>query len=136
VTATEKGVLSYTIESFYKFVGEKRLMAAQCTKCESMLLPPKPICTKCRSTELVWVELGRRGRLLTYTVIHVPPKRFQTLAPYVVGIIELEGHLRLTGMIRHVKLEEVKVGMDLEVDFDTTVSLQWPKWPRYFFKPI
>jgi uncharacterized OB-fold protein len=58
------------------------------------------------------------------------------LAPYVVGIIELDGHLCLTGMIRHVKPEEVKVGMDLEVDFDTTVSSQWPKWPRYFFRPI
>jgi hypothetical protein len=42
---------------------------------------------------------------------------------------------QLPGMIRNLKLEDLRIGMDLEVDFETTVPKEWPRWPRYFFKP-
>ncbi|MFB0501216.1 MAG: Zn-ribbon domain-containing OB-fold protein [Candidatus Bathyarchaeia archaeon] len=125
----------FTIEQFYKFIGERRLMAAKCRKCASLLLPPRNLCPKCFSTELEWTKLEERGRLMTYTVIHVPPVQFQPMAPYAVGIIRLEDGPHLLGIIRGVKPEEIKVGMDLTVDFDTEVPARWPMWPRYFFKP-
>jgi uncharacterized OB-fold protein len=125
----------FTIEEFYRFAGEKRLMAARCSKCGELLLPPRPMCTKCLSTDLKWVELEKRGRLLTYTTIHVAPTQFQSMAPYTVGIIELKDDLKLPGMIRGVEPPEIKVGMELEADFDTTLPSEWPTWPRYFFRP-
>jgi len=124
----------FTIESFYAFIGEKRLMAAKCDDCETLLLPPRPVCTKCFSTDLKWVELKKGGKLLTYTVIHVPPTRFQSMAPYAVGIIKLEEGPKLPGIIKNVKPEEIKIGMDLKVDYDTTLPSEWPMWPRYFFR--
>lgn len=123
----------FTIEEFYRFAGEKRLMAARCNKCGELLLPPKPMCTKCLSTDLKWVELGKRGELLTYTVIHVAPTQFQSVVPYVVGVVKLKDGLKLPGMIRGIEPEEIEVGMKLEVNFDTTLPSQWPMWPRYFF---
>jgi len=124
----------FTIEEFYRFAGEKRLMAARCSKCGELLLPPRSMCTKCLSTDLKWVELEKRGRLLTYTTIHVAPTQFQSMAPYTVGIIKLKDGLKLPGMIRGVEPEEVEVGMELEADFDTTLPSEWPAWPRYFFR--
>jgi len=124
-----------TIEQFYKFIGEKKLMAVKCRRCNSLILPPKNICPKCFSTDLEWIKLKERGKLVTYTVIHVPPIQFQSIAPYAVGIIELEDGPHLLGMIREVKPDKIKVGMDLVVDFDTNLPSQWPLWPRYFFKP-
>jgi hypothetical protein len=126
----------FTIEEFYRSAGEKRLMAAKCNKCGELLLPPKPMCTKCLSTDLKWVELGKRGELLTYTVIHVAPTQFQSMVPYVVGVVKLKDDLKLPGMIRGVEPEEIKVGMELEVDFDATSPSQWPMWPRYFFRAL
>ena len=126
---------SFTIEGFYKFVSEGKLMAAKCRKCGAMLLPPRPLCTKCFSTDFEWVELSGRGELLSYTVIHVSPPQFESMAPYIVGIVKLEGGLRLPGMIRGVKPEKIRVGVTLMVDFDTSVPSQWPLWPRYFFRP-
>lgn len=126
---------TFTIESFYQFAAEKKLMAAKCQKCGALLLPPRPMCIKCLSTSLEWVELKKSGKLLTYTVIHVPPAQFQSLAPYAVGIIELEEGPRLLGMLRNIDLEKIKIGMELTVDFDTTMPSVWPTWPRYFFKP-
>jgi len=124
----------FTIEEFYRFASERRLMAARCNKCGELLLPPKPMCTKCLSTDLKWVELGKSGELLTYTVIHVAPIQFQSMVPYVVGVVKLKAGLKLPGMIRGIEPEEIKVGMELEADFDTTLPSQWPMWPRYFFR--
>lgn len=125
----------FTIEQFYKFVSERRLMAAKCKKCGTMLLPPRPMCTKCFSSDLEWVELKNKGKLLTYTVIHVSSKQFESLIPYAVGIVKLEDGPKLPGMIQDVEPEKISVGMSLEVDFDTTIPSEWPTWPRYFFKP-
>lgn len=125
----------FTIEQFYKFVSEKKLMAAKCKKCGTMLLPPRPMCTKCFSSDLEWVELKNKGKLLTYTVIHVSSKQFESLIPYAVGIVKLEDGPKLPGMIQDVEPEKISVGMSLEVDFDTTIPSEWPTWPRYFFKP-
>jgi len=127
--------LSFTIESFYKSVSERKLMAAKCGKCGTLLLPPKPVCPKCFSTAFTWVELKGKGRLLSYTVIHISPKQFESMAPYVVGIVELEDGPHLPGMIRDVGPEKIEVGMDLKVDFDQSPPAHWPLWPRYFFRP-
>lgn len=125
----------FTIEQFYKFVSERRLMAARCEECGVMLLPPRPMCTKCFSSHMEWVELKNNGKLLTYTVIHISPKQFESIAPYAVGIVRLEDGPKLPGIIRDVQLEGISVGMSLKVGFDTTKPREWPVWPRYFFKP-
>jgi len=126
----------FGIESFYKFVGEGKLMGAKCNKCGEVMLPPRPVCTNCYSKDLSWVELKGSGKLLTYTVIHVAPKQFEALAPYPVGIVKLDEGPQLLGMIRGVELDKIKVGMSLTVDFEkpSTTQTQWPTWPRYYFR--
>jgi len=131
---------AFGIESFYKFVGEGKLMGAKCNKCGMVMLPPRPLCTKCYSKDLQWIELKGSGKLLTYTVIHVAPKQFEALAPYPVGVVKLEEGPQLVGMIRGVEPDRLKVGMSLIVNFEkatptTTTQALWPTWPRYHFKP-
>jgi len=123
----------FTIEQFYKFISEKKLMAARCEKCGSLYIPPRPMCTNCYSKELSWTELEPKGKLITYTVIHIAPEQFQPIAPYAYGIIELQNGLRLPGIIRNINPEKLQVGIELVVDFDTEPSQSWPQWPRYYF---
>ena len=128
---------TFGIECFYRFIGEGKLMAAKCNKCGEILLPPRPICNKCYSKDLSWIELKGRGKLLTYTIIHVAPKQFETLAPYAVGILKLDDGPQLLGMIRGVELGKLKIGINLTIDFEkasSTSTTQWPTWPRYYFK--
>jgi len=127
--------LPFTLESFYKLVGQRRLMAAKCKKCGNLRVPPRPLCTRCYGNDFEWVELRNKGKLLTYTVIHVSPKQFEPLIPYAVGIVKLEEGPQLPGIIRGVEPDKIRVGMDLTVDFDTALPSQWPTWPRYHFKP-
>jgi uncharacterized OB-fold protein len=130
--------IPFTTESFYKFVKEKKLMGAQCNKCGQIILPPRPMCPKCLSKDLKWTESPLKGKLLTYTVIHVSPQQFQSIAPYAVGIVELENGAHLPGMIKGIPTDQIKVGMSLTVNFEDTpaaATTAWPQWPRYHFKP-
>jgi uncharacterized OB-fold protein len=127
----------FTIDQFYKFLSQSKLMAAKCQKCGKIHLPPRPICDNCYSQEFTWTEVSGKGKLLTYTVIHVAPAQFQALAPYMVGIIQLDSGLKLPGMISGVSESQVKVGMELAIDFNACASgPAWPHWQRYCFRPI
>jgi uncharacterized protein len=126
----------FTIEQFYKFLQQCKLMAGKCLKCGKIHLPPRPLCDNCYSTEFQWVEISGKGKLLTYSIIHVAPPQFQSLTPYTVGILELESGLKIPGMIQNLTQEQLKIGMPLTVDFGTcSTSQQWPQWNRYCFKP-
>jgi uncharacterized OB-fold protein len=131
----EHGVILPTVENFYKYCAEGRLMAVRCKRCGFLICPPRPICPKCLGYEFDWIQLRGLGQLLTYTVIHFPPGQFQALAPYAVGIAKLTDGPQLPGMIKNVKLEDLHIGMELLVDFETALPKEWPRWPRYFFKP-
>ena len=128
--------LPFSIESFYKFISARKLIAAKCRKCGKLLVPPRPMCTDCYSKDLKWTKLKGEGKLLSYTVIHVSPKQFETMIPYAVGIVQLTEGPQLPGMIRSIEPDKIRVGMKLRVDFDTALPSEWPKWPRYYFKPL
>ena len=127
----------FTIEQFYKFMQQGKLMAGKCLKCGKIHLPPRPLCDNCFSQEFEWVEAPEKGKLLTYTIIHIAPTQFQALAPYAVGIIELDNGLRIPGMIQGAPQDQLKVGMALTIDLGICNTTQaWPQWPRYCFKPL
>ena len=113
----------FTIEQFYKFLKQRKLMAGKCLKCGKIHLPPRPLCDNCFSQEFKWVTVSGKGKLLTYT-------------PYSVGIVELEMGLRIPGLIQGLTQQQLKIGMKLELDFGScSTTQQWPQWPRYCFKP-
>jgi uncharacterized protein len=126
----------FTIEQFYKFLSQGKLMAGKCNKCGKIHMPPRPLCDNCYSQEFTWMEISGKGKLLTYTIIHVAPPQFQALAPYTVGIVQLENGLKLPGMVSGVAEGQLKIGMELTVDFKACAAGQaWPQWQRYCFKP-
>jgi uncharacterized protein len=127
----------FTIEQFYKYLGQGKLLAGKCKKCGKTHLPPRPLCDNCFGQDFEWVEVSGKGKLLTYTVINIAPQQFQQLTPYAVGIVQLENGLKIPGMILGVAQEQLRVGMELAVDFGAcgTQQPQWPQWQRYCFKP-
>lgn len=129
------GEILPVIENFYRYCGERKLMAVKCTSCKAIVWPPRGICPNCLHDKFEWQQLGGKGQLLTYTVIHFPPTQFEAIAPYAVGIVKLFEGPQLPGMIRNVKHQDLKIGMPLQTDFESGVLKEWPRWPRYFFTP-
>jgi uncharacterized OB-fold protein len=127
----------FTIEQFYKHVSQGKLLGGRCTKCGKVHLPPRPMCDNCYSKDFEWIDVPKGGKLVSYTVIHIAPAQFQPLAPYVMGIVQLTNGSKIPGMVRGVATDQIKIGMELMMDFEACVATQpWPQWPRYYFRPL
>ncbi|MHA1409963.1 MAG: Zn-ribbon domain-containing OB-fold protein [Candidatus Odinarchaeia archaeon] len=91
-----------------------RLEGAKCLNCGEIYFPPRTICAKCKSKNLEKTPLPRRGKILTYTVIHIAPPKHRIYVPYVIALIELENGLRILSQITDVEPSEITIGMPVE----------------------
>jgi len=130
------GELPFTIDSFYKLLGEGKLMGSRCRSCGRLLVPPRPVCPSCYGTDMEWVELKGEGTVESFTVIHVAPPQFADEVPYVVALVKLDEGVKLPGRLTGVRPEEVKVGMRVRIEFEEPRGEGWPNWPSYRFRPI
>ena len=80
-------------------------MAAKCSACGRLTMPPRAICAHCRGAgPMSWAELSGRGKLVTFTAIAVGlsamiAEGYTRANPYVTGIVELDEGVRITGRI-------------------------------------
>jgi hypothetical protein len=94
-----------------------RLEAGKCLNCGFIAFPPRQVCPRCQSRKFETITLADAGKIVTYTIIRVPPHPFADQAPYAVGIIELDDGVRLTGQIVDYPFEELKIGKRVKVEF-------------------
>jgi len=94
------------------------LVGARCGNCNKVLFPPRYICPYCRRMgKLEPYRLKRRGKVISYTVVHVAANGFEDQAPYALVIIELEDGPRLTAQVTDCNPDEVKIGDEVEIVF-------------------
>ena len=111
--------------SFNQFLNEGKLMGSKCKKCGALFSPPRPICIKCYSREMEWVELKGKGKLVAFTCIHVGPPWMLELGydrqhPYCSGVVDMEEGVKIDARIEGVdasKPETIKIGMPLTVAY-------------------
>ena len=111
--------------SFYQFLSENKLMASRCKKCHALYLPPHPICTKCYSSDMEWVQMKGEGKLAAFTVITVGPtcviaEGYDRNNPYLVGIVKLDEGPKICGRIQGIDTrspEKIKVGTPVKIEF-------------------
>lgn len=75
------------------------LRARRCAECGRLAVETGRACPFCGSERGSEVPLSGRARLLSWTVIRVPPARYAAEAPYAVGVLELEEGPRLTARL-------------------------------------
>ena len=92
------------------------LLIQRCTSCGTLRHPPRPGCGTCGSLEWDTIQSSGRGAVYSYVIYHHPPiPGFDT--PYAVGLIELEEGVRMLSNIVDMPLEEIEIGMQVEVTF-------------------
>ncbi len=94
-----------------------RLEAGKCKRCGFIAFPPRLICPACQNREFETIRLADAGKILTFTIIRVPPHPFIDQAPYAVGIVELDDGVRLTGQIVDCDFEALKIGQRVKIEF-------------------
>ncbi|MHA1754144.1 MAG: Zn-ribbon domain-containing OB-fold protein, partial [Candidatus Odinarchaeia archaeon] len=91
-----------------------RLEGAKCLKCGKIFFPPRIICSKCKSKELEIIPLPRKGKVVTYTVVHNAPQNYKVYVPYIVALIELENGVRVTSQLTDCDPDKIKIGTPVE----------------------
>jgi uncharacterized OB-fold protein len=79
-----------------------RLEAARCTRCGKILYPPRAVCPACRATDFETVALPRDGKVVTYTVVRVPPAGFTDQTPLSIALVELSNGVQVMVQIADV----------------------------------
>jgi len=115
---------SFTSAEFYRYLGRNEFMATRCNACQKVFLPPRPICTKCFSTDMNWVKLSGKGKLRAFTCITVGPSfmvsaGYDRKNPYCCGIVALEEGPQVSGQILGVNPREpdhIKIGSPVTLE--------------------
>jgi uncharacterized protein len=95
-----------------------QLLINRCHACGRWQHPPVPVCPRCHSRDVAAEPVSGRGRVVTYTINHQP--WFESMPPpYVIAIIELEEQvdLRLTSNVIECVVDDVTIGMPVQVEF-------------------
>ncbi len=111
--------------SYQQFLNEEKLMGSKCKSCGALSAPPRPICIKCHSSEMQWVEMKGRGQLAAFTCIAVGApfmieEGYDRKHPYISGVVELEEEVKVDARIEGIdgsKPEAIKIGTPLTVKF-------------------
>jgi uncharacterized OB-fold protein len=94
-----------------------RLEAGRCKGCGKVTYPARIICPSCRGEEIENVNLSPRGKVVTSTVIHVPPDDFLMEAPYAMAVVETPEGARLMTQVVDCEPSTVLPGLEVSLEF-------------------
>lgn len=94
-----------------------RLEAGRCRGCGKVAYPRRRLCPSCRGEDWEDLVLTRRGKVVTSTVVYVPPGCFEMEAPYAMAIVETPEGARLMTQVVDCEPASVLPGMEVSLEF-------------------
>ena len=98
------------------------VLARKCVKCGELHLATVYFCKKCGSKEFEDSILKGTGKIVTYTIMTVPPAGFEDLVPYAWVVMELDdtselmNPIRISGFLPNIqKPEDLPIGTAVKV---------------------
>lgn len=115
-------------QPFWDALKKHRLELQKCGDCGKIRHYPRPVCDKCYSMKVEWVEASGKGKVFSWTVSHHPfHPGFKEDVPYILATVELEEGVRMISRLKGVKAEEMEIGMPVEVIYeDATEEFTMP----------
>ena len=114
--------ISRDTEFFWAGLKDHKLLIQRCTDCQTLRVPPRPMCGSCQSLNWEAVESTGRGTVYSYVMPKYPPMPFLEY-PYVVALIELDEGVRIVSNLCHIDPEAIENGMPVEVFYEAFNSI-------------
>lgn len=86
-------------------------LGIECTECSSKTFPFSQQCPKCSSMNVKEYKISNSGKLIHFAQVSQTAKEMMANVPYVIGIVELDDGIRVTGQITDTNYSELKEGM-------------------------
>jgi uncharacterized OB-fold protein len=126
---------------FWEGCAAGELRVQTCASCGLKRMPPRPMCSRCRSIDVRWEATSGRGRVWSFIVPHPPLlPAFAEYAPYNAVIVELEedplirfaGNLVTSadGPINEIDPSTIEIGQPVRVVFHRIEDVYLPRWVR------
>lgn len=114
------GKVNYTpytkVSDFAQYLKDGYFMGSHCKKCGATSFPPRADCEQCMSNDFEFFEVSGRGRVHTFTKIVAAPTGFEDVAPYIVGVIDLEeGGKALAWFGDSIEEGDIEIGMEVQI---------------------
>lgn len=95
------------------------LLGCRCLACGEHLFPRRVVCAACLGEDLEDTLLGPRGRLYTYTYVHVPffGSRRADAGGYGVGQVDLPEGPRVQAVLSGGP-DDFAIGMEMELELE------------------
>ena len=98
------------------------VLARKCIKCGELHLATVYFCKKCGSKGFSNSTIKGTGKVVTYTIMTVPPAGFEDLIPYAWVVMELDdtsefiSPIRISGFLPNIqKPEDLPIGTTVKV---------------------
>jgi len=98
------------------------VLARKCVKCGELHLATVYFCKKCGSKGFSNSTIKGTGKVVTYTIMTVPPAGFEDLTPYAWVVMELDDasvimrQIRISGFLANIqKPEDLPIGTTVKV---------------------
>lgn len=90
-----------------------RMVASRCEKCGTVTYPMSEICHQCWSSSFSHVHLPTKGRLYSFSIVHIAPRPWHT--PYALGYVDLPDNVRVLSHIKADNLADIAIDMPVEL---------------------
>ena len=97
------------------FLERGKLAGTRCKTCGKLYVPPRAYCTECLTDEVEWEELSGRGKVLSYSVVHIGPTGFTTDTPYTVCVVDLEEGGRMMAGLGEGGEQSIEMGASVQL---------------------
>lgn len=85
------------------------LEGKKCTYCGKTYVIPAYSCNHCGNKDFDYVKFSGKGKVYSYTTVHVPPVELQDDAPYTIGLVDLDEGLRITVRL-NLTADQLEIG--------------------------
>ena len=103
------------VDKFADYLQKGKLMGTKCKKCGELYFPPRADCLNCMNDTFEWIEYSGKGTLNSFTTIHAAPKGFEDIAPYTLGVVDLNEGGRVIAWIKDIPKDKLKNDMPVKV---------------------
>ena len=105
-----------------------KLRGLRCRHCGLITATWGLACSRCGSSELEEHELALRGKVVAYTILHVPGDEFLNDAPYAYVVVALDGGGQITGWMPTGKQEsDLEIGQRVRYSSSYKPGVQFVK---------
>lgn len=114
---------------FWDGIRARKLLVQRCSACQHLQFPPDSACNACASTNLSFEEVSGRGKVFSFTetVSGARHPYFQSISPYLVGMVQLDDQegLVFASNFPGSKYADLKIGAPVQVEFQEIAEGVW-----------